>query len=396
MSFFNDKLHTEYSSEYNGVIKKYIEPKIYHGGKKYDLSKRWYVYYSFINPYTKKMERQPPIYFKVNQKCKTKKERLKHLIVIRNSLTKLLKNNHNPYEAEKINVKFQIGSSIDYALEVKRKEIKETTFIDYKSRVNRFKKFMTAKGLINYSIKSVTKRHVSEFLNTFDSAKNRNNTRTALDSIFIILSDANYIHYNFISELRVRKTVTKKAKIYSAKQIEEIKEKLKKENHTLLMYVYFVSYMFWRPIEIVRMKDTDFDFELNTITVETKTNDRKTKIIPSLILDQVKQFVKNKKGYIFKSSNPDWHLMKDSNKRGYYTTLWSKFRTEHKIPTDFKLYSFKHTFITKLYLEFRKENTKKVSIEKLSVITGHSSNAINNYITVNDLELPDDYSEMLK
>ena len=73
-----------------------------------------------------------------------------------------------------------------------------------------------------------------------------------------------------------------------------------------------------------------------------------------------------------------------------------EYRTEHKIPTDFKLYSFKHTFITKLYLEFRKGYTKKRSIEKLSIITGHSSNAINNYITVNDLELPEDYSEMLK
>jgi integrase len=377
-------------------MKKYVEPKVYHGGKTFDLSKRWYVYYSFIDPFSKKMTRQPPVYFKINQRFKTKKLRLYHFNLVRDMLSDMLKNDHNPYERETVEFEFQAGSCIDYALAVKKKEVKETTYVDYKSRITRFKKFLKNKGMLDYSMKSVTKMHVSEFLNTFDSAKNRNNTRTALDSIFIILSDSNYIDYNFISELRVRKTVTKKTKIYTSKQITDIVEILGQENETLLMYIYFVSYMFWRPIEIVRMKDTDFDFEANTITVETKTNDRKTKIIPELILDRVKKFVSDKKGYIFKSDNPKWNLMKDQNKRQHYTTLWSKFRTKHNITSDFKLYSFKHTFITKLYLEFRKNLPKKSSIEKLSIITGHSSNAINNYITVNDLELPEDYSEMLK
>jgi integrase len=377
-------------------MKKYTEPKIYHGGKNFDLSKRWYVYYSFLNPVTGIMTRQSPIYLKINQKYKTKKERLLHFNFLREALSEMLRNNHNPYESESIEIEFQAGSCIDYAWSVKKNELKGTTLSDYKSRIFRFKKFLQEKGLLEKSMKNITKTHVSTYLDTFKGAKNRNNTRTALDSIFVILSDANYIDFNFISELRVRKVQKKKAKIYTGKQILDIEKKLEEENETLLMYIYFVSYMFWRPIEIVRMKDADFDFKANTISVETKTDARKTKIIPELILDRVKKFVKDKKGFVFKSNNPDWHLMKDQNKRQHYTDLFKKFREKHGIDSSLKLYSFKHTFITKLYLELRKKLSKKESIEKLSVITGHSSNAINNYITVNDLELPEDYSEMLK
>lgn len=39
---------------------------------------------------------------------------------------------------------------------------------------------------------------------------------------------------------------------------------------------------------------------------------------------------------------------------------------------------------------------KEDTIKKLSLITGHESKAIFNYIQVNDIELPEDYSELLK
>ena len=39
-------------------LKKYTKPKIYHGGNDFDLSKRWYVYYSYLNPKTGEMVQQ--------------------------------------------------------------------------------------------------------------------------------------------------------------------------------------------------------------------------------------------------------------------------------------------------------------------------------------------------
>ena len=41
MGYFFDKLRNAYATAYNhDVTKKFTEPKIYHGGKDFDLSKR--------------------------------------------------------------------------------------------------------------------------------------------------------------------------------------------------------------------------------------------------------------------------------------------------------------------------------------------------------------------
>jgi hypothetical protein len=42
-------LQSEYYTEYEMIEKEYLIPKIYHGGKNFDISKRWYVYYSYLN-----------------------------------------------------------------------------------------------------------------------------------------------------------------------------------------------------------------------------------------------------------------------------------------------------------------------------------------------------------
>lgn len=47
MGSFFDILQTAYSQ---GLKKKYTEPKIYHGGEDYDLTKCWYVYFLFQHP----------------------------------------------------------------------------------------------------------------------------------------------------------------------------------------------------------------------------------------------------------------------------------------------------------------------------------------------------------
>ncbi|HDZ15003.1 MAG TPA: hypothetical protein ENH60_08925, partial [Pricia sp.] len=52
MGYFFDILQSAYATAYKHGLerKKYKEPKIYHGGDNFDLSKRWYVYYSFAKP----------------------------------------------------------------------------------------------------------------------------------------------------------------------------------------------------------------------------------------------------------------------------------------------------------------------------------------------------------
>ena len=97
-----DLLNSEYSTEYFKL--NYTIPKIYPkkvlskpigeftvAEKKELLKVRWYVYYSFQNPVTNKMERQPPIYYNVNRKFSIFEDRLKHIMLIRENVEKLLK-----------------------------------------------------------------------------------------------------------------------------------------------------------------------------------------------------------------------------------------------------------------------------------------------------------------
>src|SRR5690606_18788581 len=74
--------------------KNFSSPKIYSANG--DLSKRWYVYFSYRDPSTGKLKRQTPIYANAN-KFKTKEDRLSILVTYRKSLLKLLKKGYSPY-----------------------------------------------------------------------------------------------------------------------------------------------------------------------------------------------------------------------------------------------------------------------------------------------------------
>ena len=74
MPSLNEMLNFEYESEYDLSQKKlYSDPKIY--SAQGDLSKRWYVYFSYRNPETGKLKRLAPIYGTVKNH-KTKEARL--------------------------------------------------------------------------------------------------------------------------------------------------------------------------------------------------------------------------------------------------------------------------------------------------------------------------------
>lgn len=61
------------------------------------------------------------------------------------------------------------------------------------------------------------------------------------------------------------------------------------------------------------------------------------------------------------------------------------------------MYSFRHTFITKLYRELVKGSTPFEAKSKLMLITGHAStSALEKYLRDIETELPDDYSSLLK
>lgn len=427
-------LQKEYSKAY--FLKKFTTPKIFPkivtSGQHFSESdkeailekyKKWYVYYKYVNPETGVMEQQTPIYFKINRTYPDFDDRLKHIKLLRDAVEKLLKRGFSPYEkkpedqangqevtVEKSRTNKKSNSSVrekiitaeralDKGLEISQDEVEQTTYDSYRVRVNQLKEYLKKKKLLKTSIENIDKQVISDFLKTFKT-NNRNNVKNALSPIFTILSSENMIAVNFVKEIRNKKKVQQEpVRIYTKEEVDHLTKLLALHDPKLLMYVKLVAYMFWRPIEIVRIHKDDIDFEGRVIRyIKTKGKPFKTKIIPDILYDDLKAFCEDKKDYLFKPDNSEdepWTL-KDTAKRGYFTLRFRRFRKKHNVSKEFKIYSFRHTYITKIYLELRKMKSKEQTIGILSLITGHESDAIHNYIMVNDLELPEDYSDMIK
>lgn len=412
-----DILRSEYSSEYSELctVKKYTKPKIYPKVvttkpmsaftkvEKEDIMKkyrRWYVYYSYLNS-DGKMERQPAIYFNYNRQYPDFEDRLKHFKIIRSRVEKLLKNGFSPIESELTVKLYTAESALDFALSLKKSSVKETSYRDYENRISQFKKYLTKKGLSRTTIGDIDKGVVNGFLNNIlrkSSPRNRNNTRTVLSAIFTVLEDNDLISRNFIKNIKNIKANPERNKTYTLEKVNDIYEFLEKNDTNLLLFIKFVSYNFLRPIEVCRLQVKDVDLKNKRLQVRAKNKPVKIKIIPDILINELlKLDLSNPDAFLFTPYGVgDWDA-KEDNRRGYFTSKYSKVKKKLDLTKDYTIYSFRHTFITKLYRELRAKHSQSETYDKLMLITGHSTlKALTQYLRDIDAELPMDYSNYLK
>ena len=415
-----DLIHNEYKSEYNlslsksSEMKPYKKPQIFpkviiekplsafSEKEKQEIMatyKRWYVYYYFQNK-DGKMVKQPSIYYKLNQEYKHFDERYKAFHRLRNIVEKLLKEGFSPYESQEVESKYTCFSALDYALKIKKNIVKPTTFIDYKGRVESFKKYLKARGLHNSNITDLTKKNINEYLNHIlvkSSPRNRNNTLSVLSAIFSTLEENELVTHNITNKIKKLQAKPERNKTYTKTQQDEVFTLMEQKDKDLLLFVKFVSYNFLRPIEVCRLQVKDIDFADAKLNVRAKNKLVKTKIIPEILMKEIQ---------CFKGLNPEYYLFSpkgagewnatESNKRDYWSRRFKEIKDELGFGKDYGLYSFRHTFITKLYRELRTKYTQTETYDHLMLITGHSTlSALQQYLRDIDAELPKDYSIFL-
>ena len=253
------------------------------------------------------------------------------------------------------------------------------------------------------TIGEINKKLVMEFLNEIldrTSPRNRNNYRTDLSSIMQALEDNDIIKSNFIKKISVLKSIPKRNKTYTKDKQEDIFKYLEEKDTNLLLFIKFISYNFLRPIEVCRIKIGDIDLKNKTIQFKAKNSPLKTKIIPDLLINELPDLSKmNKDHFLFTPDKigDEWHTDL-ANKRDYYSKRFKRVVKDHfDMGTEYGLYSFRHTYITKLYRHLVKTSSPFEARSKLMLITGHSSmTALQKYLRDIDAELPEDYSHMLK
>lgn len=440
----------------------YSEPKIFTGGvnilnwskltkaeQSMALTKEWFLYYSYRDPKTGKLKREPHIKAGVN-KYKTKKERIFILKKLQRNLSMLLERGFNPYESNdvlgnkffgndstqvkgvKSNTKIEVAptpkfetpiipkkitkkqtsetesdvlsvsDALKFGLEIKKKELSRNSYRGYVSHINRFEKWLIENQRNKLPISSITKKNVIDYLNSIllrSSSRNRNNTRASISSLFKTLEDNEIIRENFVRKINVLKTTPKRNKTYSPKQEKEITEYLKENDPILLLFIQFLSYNFLRPIEVCRLKIGDLDIEDKKLTVKAKNKVVKIKIIPDLLIEllpDLSEMDKNHFLFSFDGIGGAWDI-DDNNKRDHFSKRFKKAKDHFGLGIDYGLYSYRHTTITKLYREMRKNASPFEAKTKLMVITGHTTMvALEQYLRDIDAELPEDYSKLLK
>ncbi|WP_294961128.1 tyrosine-type recombinase/integrase [uncultured Flavobacterium sp.] len=396
-----DLLSNEYANAYDLEYKsQYSAPKIYDANG--DLSKRWYVYYSYRNPATDKLERQTPIYAGVN-KFKNLKERKNAIKILAKAVENILENGFNPYDEDSVPVdetkNYSIADAVTFSLELKKNTLKDNSFRDYRIRIKSFEKWLLANGFENRYITAVNKKTIVTFLNSVlstTSAKNRNNTRAILSMFFQSLEDNDIIPDNFVKKINVLKSNPERNKTYSSKQEVDIFNYLKSNDELLLLFIQFISYNHLRPVEVVRLQIKDVNVKDRRIYVRAKNKAVKVKIIPEILLSTLPDLEKfHPESYLFTPNGigQEW-ATNETDKRDYFSKRFKKVKDSLGLGKDYGLYSFRHTFITKLYHEFVKNSTPFEAKSKLMLITGHETMvALDKYLRDIDAVLPEDYSQ---
>ncbi|PTX60673.1 site-specific recombinase XerD [Kordia periserrulae] len=430
----------EYETAYDlKKLKQFSEPKIYTG--KGDLSKRWYVYFSYRNPATGKLERQPPIYGEAN-KLKNKTDRLSYLSTIRKVLHRMLKEGYSPFEDARETDKrlaeeskaastkkqsnkrvqsqhqsYTVKQAMEFALAQKQPSWSKRTASTFTGHYNKFMQWLEGNKLSSLDISELKKRDVSLFLNTLKksqtkkeklanapievvSPKTKNNYKATLSILFSQLEDDEIIPYNFVEKIKNVKTKPKKNKPFSKEQIIAIREYLDKNDPYLRVFMQFMSYAFLRNIEVCRLQVKDIDLKAKRLYVRSKTSP--LAVVP--IIGELENIIRrmNLERYaptdylITRKNEPFAWDIDENTKTKHFAARFRKVKKALGLGADYTLYSTRHTAATNLYNHLLSEgNSEEEALMKLMQITRHKSKAgLKNYLREIGATLPKDYGDM--
>ena len=346
--------------------KKIILPKLYDCGK--DISKQWFIYYSYLDDHTKKM-----VVFRVYKgfnKYDSIKEKRRHARRLIDKYTKLLKNGWNPFDAEteviyKNNLAYEIAGKLEKKkakktlsyyisvfLEEKRKSIAHESYKTYQSQLRYFNDFITLKRLANKSIVHFEEKHAKEFFDYLENSKKLagktlNKYRNLLSSIWNYFGEENILIQNVFKKIKKYKEYTVAQKPIKPNVMELLKDELERNDPQLWLAAEFQYYCFIRPKELRLMKIGDIDLFDGRVTLRSDTTkNSKTRIVDIPIHFNKKLFTHYKLNdypenfYVFSLEQ------KPSARKVGKNYFWSRFdaiRKKLNIPKDYKFYGFKHT-----------------------------------------------------
>lgn len=329
-----------------------------------DITKEWFVHYHYLipeelqKPGGKKYERFKV--FNTINSIHNKKERLKQLKLVKESIKELLELGFSPYEQFKFSdhsyhEKYNVCRCIDEYLEFTKSTLKKNTYKPYEDRLNLFKVFLADKGIDYIRIDQLTKDHIFEFVTVYKSNrswtnKTYNHYLQAINTFLqhFIDNKTSYLEENVCSKIK-RLGVQKKGNLpFNNILFKKTLDYMKDINPYLYQFSRFIYYSCMRPdAELRLLKIGDIDLHRRLIQVPSENSKRnKTQYIPiddeffNILMDMnLEKF--NKYDYIFTANGcPGEKPVYESYFRKKFITIKKALNIKSKEQT---LYSFKHT-----------------------------------------------------
>jgi integrase len=396
---------------------KFLKPKLFipkikdkNGKLVPNLSAAWYVKYSYRHPTTDKMKQ-----IRVKEGVNRVPTVVDRKIAIKNLQTALilmLEDGYSPFElyipTDVLKKNFWTAKeALQLAIDEKKKIWSETTETVNKFPINVFLRFLEQNKLLNKDINAITKRHVILFLNNLGKDKNklvnattRNTYRKIISTLFNQLVSDDIITKNFVETIPKLLSKPKKNIPFRKDEMEKIKAYLLEHDPYLYLFIKFVMYGFFRPVEICRIKIKDINFERNTISVQSKTELASANTV--FLTSQLKNTVTEMN---IEKYDPNFNLfslnlipaiweISDNRKRTWFGTRFLKVKRALKFNENYGIYSFRHTAAIDIYTTYKNQGLTDLEAKhKMLPITRHKSiDSLNAYLRDIGASLPKDYS----
>lgn len=337
-----------------------------------DLSKKWFVYYSYKDPRTGKMERFK--HFKGLHKFKSYDERYQEACKIAREYLDKIHNGWTPFEdtsegiyedqlqyqtiADIYNTTKAANRHVNYYAslfleEVKRKN-SESTVSTYRSKLRTFYIWLCQRSLGDVDVTGISNQDIIDFFNFLIdkrklSGRSIKKYRQILFNLFELIIEEKGLRINPVYKIpecnRINDQAPRPIQKYD---VEDFKIHIQKHDPQLWMAIEFQYYCYLRPgTELRFLKIGDIDFGRGLIFINRqnfKTRRENVKEVPE-------HFLRKLRGeYQLHTYPRDFYVFGQDYKPGIQHIgknnlrfRFVRYRKDLNMPSEYKLYSWKHT-----------------------------------------------------
>jgi integrase len=341
-------------------------PKIYDAGG--SLLRKWFVFYSFRNPESGKMQRFR-VYENINS-YKTIASRGNCARIVSDQILKKINSGWSPFndvlyanssqcviynDIRKCNTTW--NKVLKEYLEEARPGLRYGTYTTYKSKLNIFCRWLEMKKISDNDISVTDDQVIKDFYSyLFNERKLSNKMVNHYTRLFRkICNDLmkrKIIYKNYFEQIQKYHQITITPQVIPDKLLKDLKEYFLQYDCQMWTVCQFIFYCFIRPIELRYLKVKYIDFVGGWVTIPADiAKNKKTQrvIIPDHFLNYLVEnnyHTADREYFVFSLRGTPGENTVSKN---YMFRHFDLARIALNIPKDYKFYSLKHSGGLKLY-----------------------------------------------